>query len=404
MSEAPAVTEESVEEDAKLVYWAMWNEAETQGQVILDAIDAYTNATGVDIEVNFNGRDVQRQTLEPALAAGQTIDLFDEDIERVLNVWGDYLLDLTPFVNASYDDIGGNTYRSMVSPTLLGLAEELGGGAVKNIPYQPSTFVVQYNKDLFTAAGVTTLPKTWDEFLAVCEQLKASGVTPMTVDNAYMGCYIGYTLNRLVGMEKTNEMVKNLDFTDPAVLKAAEIWKDMIDKGYLSQKAATNIYPAGQVEEFAPGTAAMYLNGTWLPNEIASMAPDLNFGQFAFPDCDPAAGDGIEANNYGAQSYGINKNTAYPDAAFAFVRWMTVGEWDQQLATRTVGVPMGNDSIWPPQNAEAKVIIDATTKRMNWANGMEDVPELNAAIMDGLAKMITGEFTAQQFADALAAL
>jgi raffinose/stachyose/melibiose transport system substrate-binding protein len=65
---------------------------------------------------------------------------------------------------------------------------------------------------------------------------------------------------------------------------------------------------------------------------------------------------------------------------------------------------MGNDAIWPPQNAEAKAIIDSTTKRMNWANGMEDVPELNAAIMDGLAKMITGEFTAQQFADALAAL
>ncbi len=56
------------------------------------------------------------------------------------------------------------------------------------------------------------------------------------------------------------------------------------------------------------------------------------------------------------------------------------------------------------QNAEAKTIIDATTKRMNWANGMEDVPELNAAIKAGIPKMITGEFTAQQFADSLAAL
>jgi raffinose/stachyose/melibiose transport system substrate-binding protein len=147
----------------------------------------------------------------------------------------------------------------------------------------------------------------------------------------------------------------------------------------------------------------MYLNGTWLPNEIKEQAPDIRWGQFAWPAID-AAGDGPEANNYGAQSFGINKDTKYPDEAFAFVRWMTVGEWDQKLADQSMGVPMANDATWPVQIAEAKAVIDATTTRMNWANGMEDDPEINTAIMEGFAKMVAGEFSAQQFADGMAAL
>ena len=38
-----------------------------------------------------------------------------------------------------------------------------------------------YRKDLFDKAGVTTEPKTWDEFLEACKKLKASGVAPIAV-------------------------------------------------------------------------------------------------------------------------------------------------------------------------------------------------------------------------------
>lgn len=397
------------EDGAELVYWTMWNETEPQGQVIAEAIEAFQDETGVKVDVQFNGRDI-RKTLEPALAAGETIDLFDEDIERVLNVWGNYLLPLDNYVDETYSNTNGASYRSTINATLINLAEELGaaknfadGGKIHNIPYQPSTFVVMYNKDLFDAAGVTTSPKTWEEFLDVCAKLKASGVTPITVDDAYMAALFGYTLDRLVGKDKTNAMVADLDFTDPAVLRAAELWEEMVKEGYISSKAATNIYPAGQVDEIAKGTVAMYLNGTWLPNEIKGNAPDLSWGSFAWPAID-AAGDGTEANNFGAQSFGINKDTKYPNAAFALVRWLTVGEWDQKLADESMGVPMANDAVWPEQLAEAKEVIDTTTTRLNWAVGMEDVPEVNAMIKEGFAKLVSGDYTAQQFADALAGL
>lgn len=411
-SSAPASAQDSgtveaapvggIEDGAELVYWTMWNEAEPQGQVIAEAAAAFEKATGVKMDVNFNGRDI-RKTLEPALAAGETIDLFDEDVDRVINAWGSYLLPLDDFVNASYEDTNGQPYRSVVSKTLLDLAENLGGGSIKHVPYQPFIFTVMYNKDLFDAAGITASPKTWDEFLDVCAKLKASGVSAITVDDAYMAALFGYTLDRIVGAEKCADMVANLDFSDPGVLKACELWENMVKEGYLSTKAATNVWPAGQVDEFAKNSVAMYLNGTWLPNEIKEQTPGFNWGSFAWPAIE-STGDGIEAHNYGGQSYGINKNTQYPNAAFAFIRWMTVGEFDQRLADESMGVPMANDATWPVQLAEAKEVFDNSSKRLSWAANMEDDAEVNAAIKDGLSKLVTGAYNAQQFADSLAAL
>ena len=387
-------------EKAKLVYWTMWNEAEPQGMVIAEAVAAFTKETGIQVEVNFNGREI-RKTLQPALDAGETIDLFDEDIERVLNAWGKYILPLDEYAAKAYSTTGGKAYNTVVNKTLYNLAKELGGGSVKNIPYQPSAFVTLYNKDLFAKAGITGTPKTWSEFLAACEKLKAIGVPAITVDDAYMASFFGYNMDRLVGEKETLRMVNDKDFTGPQVLEFGKIWENMAKKGYISPKAASNIWPAGQVEEMAVGKVAMYLNGTWLPNEIKAQAPNLNWGAFAWPAMS-SKGDGIEANNYGCQSFAINKNTKYPEEAFRLIVWLTTGEWDERLAKESIGIPAGNNTAWPVQLAEAKVIVDNTTNRLDWAVGMENDPEINAKIKENFAKLIKGDLNAEGFAAAMA--
>ncbi len=387
-------------EKAKLVYWTMWNEAEPQGMVIAEAVAAFTKETGIQVEVNFNGREI-RKTLQPALDAGETIDLFDEDIERVLNAWGKYILPLDEYAAKAYSTTGGKAYNTVVNKTLYNLAKELGGGSVKNIPYQPSAFVTLYNKDLFAKAGITGTPKTWSEFLEACEKLKAIGVPAITVDDAYMASFFGYNMDRLVGEKETLRMVNDKDFTGPQVLEFGKIWENMAKKGYISPKAASNIWPAGQVEEMAVGKVAMYLNGTWLPNEIKAQAPNLNWGAFAWPAMS-SKGDGIEANNYGCQSFAINKNTKYPEEAFRLIVWLTTGEWDERLAKESIGIPAGNNTAWPVQLAEAKVIVDNTTNRLDWAVGMENDPEINAKIKENFAKLIKGDLNAEGFAAAMA--
>lgn len=72
----------------------MWEATEPQGKVIQEAADTYAKDTGNKVELQFKGRTGIREGLQPAMEAGATVDLFDEDIDRVNGTWGSYLLDL----------------------------------------------------------------------------------------------------------------------------------------------------------------------------------------------------------------------------------------------------------------------------------------------------------------------
>ena len=383
--------------DVTLVYWSMWNEAEPQGQVLARAAEAFTRETGIKMDINFNGRDI-RMTLQPALDAGEVIDIFDEDIDRVNTVWSNYLLTLDQYIGQTYSTTNGQPFSAVVNKTLMDLARTAGGGSTKCVPYQPFIFTMMYNKDLFNRAGISSTPKTWNELVDVCAKLKAIDVYGFTCDDAYIQCLFGYTMDRLVGMNATLAMAANNEFTSPAVLRAGQLWEEMARNGYIHPNAAANVYPAGQVNELSQGRAAMYLNGTWLPNEIKSTAPNFNWGTFAFPPIDPA-GNGPEAHNYGGQCFGINRNTKYPAEAFQWVVWMTTGQWDETLARESLGVPMGNNAQWPSELAEAKAVLDATSVRLPWAVGMQDDGNVNAKILEHFRRLITGSINAQQFAD-----
>ena len=394
---------DGIEDGAVLTFWSMWSETEPQAIVIGEAASKFTEASGVPVIVNFNGRQGQREGVGPALAAGEVIDIFDEDIDRVTAQWGDYLLNLDGYVNLEWSDTNGQPYRNLINNTLMNMAYEKGDYSYTVIPYQPFIFTTMYNKELFARAGIGATPENWTEFLSVCQSLKNAGITPMTVDNAYIPALFGYTLTRVVGVERAMEIFETADLSDPGVLRVCQIFGEMVDKEFMSPRAATNVYPEGQASEFAMETAAIYLNGTWLPNELKELNDALVWGSFAWPSIDEG-GAGPEAHNLGAQCFGINKNTAYPNAAFAFIRWMTLGYWDQILASETMGVPMANDAVWPPQLADAKAIFDAVTYPFPWAAGAEDNPNITAAIIDGFQRLVAGSINAQQYADSLASV
>ena len=63
----------------------------------------------------------------------------------------------------------------------------------------------RYDKAMFEKAGVKETPETFDELLEVCEQLKKSGVNPMTCNSDGVTLLYGYQLARYVGQDKVLE-------------------------------------------------------------------------------------------------------------------------------------------------------------------------------------------------------
>lgn len=402
-SEAPADTTAAADAEAPsgdgqtLVYWSMWESTEPQGQAIQEAVDAFTAETGIKVDLQFKGRTGIREGLQPALDAGTNIDLFDEDIDRVNGVWGDYLMDLEELVKA-------NDYEATANAGLMAACREVGGGTLKSIPYQPNVFAFFYNQAIFDEAGITEVPTTWEELDAACQKIKDAGYTPITDDDAYITSLFGYHMSRLVGQARTEEIVKNGEWDDPAVLKTAEAFADFAAKGYFSETIASNVWPAGQNQELALGTAAMYLNGSWLPNEVKDMAgEDFKWGCFSYPAVEGGV-DGPEAANYGAQVFAINKNSKNAEAAFQLIMKITKGEYDKKLAEMSSGIPADSTNTeWPALVQCAKPVMDSLTTRYVWAAGAEANADMTPIIKENMLKLVGGTISAQEFVDALKA-
>ena len=391
---APAATVQAAPDDT-IVYWSMWESTEPQGQAIQEAVDAYMEETGVKVDLQFKGRTGNREALQPALDGGTQIDMFDEDIDRVNGMYADYLMDLEELAK-------GNDYEATANAALMAACREAGGGTLKTIPYQPNIFAFFYNKALFEQAGIEKEPTTWAEFLDVCQKLKDAGITPMTMDDAYATCVIGYHLARLVGEERVVEIVNNGEWDDPAVLQMAKDIEDLATKGYFSEMVGSNVWPAGQNSELAVGTAAMYLNGSWLPNEVKAMTgPDFQWGCFAYPAVENGV-NGPETNNFGAQVFGINKDSKMSKEAFDLITYITKGEYDKKLADLSVGIPADTTNAeWPEMVACAKPAMDASTARFTWACGVESNVDMTPVIKENFIKLMAGSMTADDFVAAM---
>ncbi len=398
VTEAPAGEEEKPAEasgGSGLVYWSMWEATEPQGQAIQEAVKKFTEDTGIAVDLQFKGRTGIREGLQPALDAGTNIDLFDEDIDRVNTNWGQYLMDLEELAKAV-------DYEATANAGLMAACREVGGGSLKSIPYQPNVFAFFYNQTIFDEAGITEVPKTWAELDAACAKIKEAGYVPITCDDAYIVCMFGYHMSRLVGEPKTEEIVKGGQWDDPSVIATAEAYADFASKGYFSDTIASNVWPAGQNQELAMGTAAMYLNGSWLPNEVKDMAgDDFVWGCFSYPAVDGGT-DGPEAANYGAQVLAINKDSKNAENAFKLICYITQGEFDKKLSEMSIGIPAdSNNTEWPALISCVKPVMESLTTRYPWAAGGEANADMTPIIKENFMSLCGGGIDAQGFVDAL---
>ena len=379
------------DDDAKtVVYWSMWESTEPQGQAIAAAVESFTKETGIKVDLQFKGRTGIREGLQPALDAGQVIDVFDEDIDRVNTTFAPYLLDLEELA-AKYD------YEKTAIAGLIGACREVGGGKLMSVPYQPNVFNFFYNAKIFEEVGVSA-PTTWAELLDVCAKIKAAGYTPITCDDAYITCMIGYHLGRLVGEEGVRDIVTNAKWDDPAVAQFAKEYEELASLGYFSANIESNVWPNGQNVELAGGTAAMYLNGSWLPNEVKGITgEDFVWGCFSYPTLENGT-VGLEAANYGAQVFAINNKTEVADEAFQLIKYLTKGEADKNLSTLSVGIPADTTNTeWPALMAGVKPVMEATTLRWSWAVGVESNNDITPAIKENTLKLCGGSITADEF-------
>jgi sn-glycerol 3-phosphate transport system substrate-binding protein len=206
------------------------------------------------------------------------------------------------------------------------LLNSQSGGKTWGIPFQRSTVVLYWNKELFKAAGLdpNKAPATWAEMLDVAKKLTvkdaAGKITQYGVQIPSSGfpywLFQGLAIQNGVAM--ANETGNAVKFDDPAVIEALQYWIDLTKQG---------VHPSGIVEwgttpkDFFEKKVAMMWTTTGNLTNVRTNAK-FDFGVAMLP-----AGKKRGSPTGGGNFYIFKKATpVQQEAAFKFAKWMTQPE------------------------------------------------------------------------------
>ena len=353
--------------DVTLTYWSMWNANEAQAQVIQEAVDAFTAETGIQVNIEWRGRDITTQ-ITAALESKTDIDLFDDDFQRVSEQYNAHLLDLNDLVSST-------GYGDKVQPLYLDIARDYGEGSLYSIPYQLYTSGLVYSKTAFDAAGVDPASiDSWDGLIAACEALKAAGYTPFALDGGGSPRYMySYILARLIGQDAVKELSMNGGWSEnEGARQAAEYIIQLRDNEYVLDPIGT--YPEGEYTLGYGETAMIVLPDYVISEVIAGTGTDIEWGFMSFPDL-----GGVEDETYanvGAQGFGIPAYSEHSEEAFQLIEWLTTGEWDAKLAEVSLHAPCDLSNETTGLVAEIQGSISSLNGYYDYQCGTNENPDI----------------------------
>ena len=387
--------------NADIEYWSSWSETEAQADALREAADEFMKANpGVKINFTFNGRD-NRNLVGSAVSAGTKVTMMDANADNIKSMWSEMTMDLTPYFEESYESTGGEKYVDRIMPSMSGLSAKLFDGKYSYFPYAPQAFMIFCNKNIFDDCGITKYPETWTEFMDACEKIKAKGYTPVTTDSGYATSWVGYYMSRLMGNDEVTKLSNDPSaWSNPKVLEAAKAIEDMAKKGYFDPVIETNTYPNAQQSMVINEKIAMYINGTWLPNEVKESTPDdFKWGSFAFPTVEGGVDDQT-SGCYSSYGIAINKDATEEEAkaAAAFGVYVTTA-FDQKFSDMANAIPVSVDGVWPDSLKDAQQVMSKYTNRYPSQTALILNSNSKQIIADACLKLMGGSITAEEFVE-----
>jgi raffinose/stachyose/melibiose transport system substrate-binding protein len=271
------------------------------------------------------------------------------------------------------------------------------------VPFAAVSHAVYYNEDIFAAQGLA-VPTTWAEFIAVCEALKAAGITPLANGVAeewdILECFFLGMLPNYVGgaAERAQYESGEKKLNDAAFVQAYTDFASVAP--YLPDGFASVNYNDSQIL-FATGRAAMFMDGSWTCGTYGDVG--FNWSVFAIP---APEGTPTRVTFHPDMAITLNTKTQYPDEAKAFLTWLcsVEGATEASKVLPAGFFPMINAAITIEEpHANAILALNEgkeTDARFVWPAFMDLYAPMNLEII----KLLKGETTPQAAADAVAAL
>ena len=304
--------------------------------------------------------------MSTAQGTGEVVEMMNADV-------------LTP-IDDMVDDIGRDRFSANA------LADMTSDGATYGVPYYSHAQVMWYRTDLLEAAGLE-VPKTWDEFLTVCQTIKDNGYEPLALDGAYANFNFYNHLVRHLGEDAIAELGKNGGWADnEAAVTAAQEIIDFVNAGYLAE-GAPDAYPASQTK-VGLGTAAMVVCANYVTSEVdAAVGEPVNWGFFNYPEVE----GNVDASAYaGANSLAISSNCENPQAAFDFIMTIVTGTCGQELVDNGGQIP-ADTRLKESVLAGSVETLKNTTTPMSWCGSLNTLDGWSS-IKSSMIELFEGKY------------
>ncbi|WP_028973090.1 ABC transporter substrate-binding protein [Spirochaeta cellobiosiphila] len=263
---------------------------------------------------------------------------------------------------------------------------------------------VYYRKSIFEKYNLP-IPKTWNEFITICNTLQSKGETVFaqgTKDNwmLYEVIYSGLGANFYGGEEARQRLLsKEAHITDTNFLTAFEKINEL--KEFFPERFEGIDYVTMQ-QIFGTGNAAMFIGGSWEIGIFEDLGGLDDVGYFAPPVAED--GDLLQYCFHVDAGVAMNKNTKYPEEAKLYMTWLASPEFAQLYMNELPGFFSYTPGEYELTNKLAKemesyVPGSEATVRTVWEKLSAQAPSGNELMGEAIQKMYAGELTPNEAAE-----
>jgi raffinose/stachyose/melibiose transport system substrate-binding protein len=387
-------------------FFSGFNEGEPYVPLFKQIIADFEAATpNIKVNATWNGRE-NLTKVRPMLLSGNVPEIMDQGGDELTGALVNQDLTFALDKELAGPAFGSKTsWKDTFKPGQL--ETYMKGTQTHIIPWWIDTTDFFYNGKLFGSKGYT-VPKTWEDFLALGAKFKASGLPPLAQDggiNFYNVYYFRHFVQRILGngaLLNASGDKTGSSWDNPGFLKAAKMVEQLTKSGYFIKGFEGYTYPAGQID-FVKGKAAMILISTWLPAETKDSIP-ANFEYRSFPVPTVPGGKGKATDLELFQwSFVVLKEAPHKAEAVQFLKFWTQKKYNDEMALKHDAMIAIKGTANPPSNADASRLMDVATSTSRFNDGVNSAyPEYwQAVLLPADDSLIFGKVTAEQFIAAL---
>lgn len=312
-------------------------------------------------------------------------------------VRGHRAVDLTPVAGPTTD------WGKTLAPAALDAF--VYGGKNYGIPLYLDAKFMGYSKPAFAAAGVE-VPKTLEDLLAVCDTLKAKGMTAIAIGNKepwvalhYLGQLLAYDVPRAV-LEKDFDPT-TATYDDPGYVAALGHLADIASHCTVGAEMNGIAYQTA-LQQLSDGTAAMYYQEIIEFDNSANATTKLKpeeFGFFRLPAPKDAKGD-PKALEGAPEGYMVSSASENVPLALDFLKFVTSPENGKVLSAPPYGQPSAVVGGADPATMNPAVVgglkdLAEASYLIQWLDTVNH-PKVAAAWLSNVQGFLGGTVTADQ--------